>query len=138
MQNLSVQSVTQFSATLDNVPGSIAKVSGALAASGVSVVGFSQMPESGGRVRFVVDQPAAAQKVFAAANVVVSEEEILSVVCPQDRAGVMAAFSKALADAGVNIEGIYYSSAGAKSETVVYIQTKKADVAKATEVIKAL
>ena len=66
MQNLSVQSVTQFSATLDNVPGSIAKVSGALAASGVSVVGFSQMPESGGRVRFVVDQPAAA---IAAASV---------------------------------------------------------------------
>ena len=138
MHNLSVKPVTQFGVTLENASGSLAKASEALATAGVDIIGFCGMTESVGQVHFVVDQASSAKQVFERLGMTYTEDAALSIVCPKDEPGILAALTRALADASINIEDMYFTSSGEKRDTVIYLQTSKQDSARALQALQGL
>ena len=126
--------VSQLNVAVDNVPGQLAKVAGALADAGVSIEGLS-CTEVGVQATWhiVVDKTDTAQEALKAAGYRPSSQEIFAFVCPSDRPGVIASIAKACAGAGVNIGNIYTASTGSGQPAMVFMWVDKKDFAKAKE-----
>ncbi len=95
-----------FTVKLKNEPGALAKVAEAIARRGVDIrsVGGGGIGDVG-VAAFVTDNDAATREALAGANCEFSEAEaILAEV--EDRPGVLAKMTRALADAGVNLQGV--------------------------------
>jgi hypothetical protein len=94
---------------LDDEPGALAAMGEALGAAGISVEGGGMFVVDGRAVaHFLVHDGAAASTTLRAAGIrVAASREVLARRLDQDRPGQLGAISRALADAGVNVEVLY-------------------------------
>jgi hypothetical protein len=92
-----------FVVHMKNVPGQLAAVLDVLAAAGVNVMITAVTAEAQGTVLFVGDDDAATRAAFTEADVAYEEKSSI-VVKVENRPGAGAAFCRALAAVGVNIE----------------------------------
>ncbi len=95
----------QFVVQLKNEPGAMATLAEALAARGVDLraIGGGSMGDSGHVIMTTADDETAKAVLDAGGYVYIEGESILAEV--DDKPGGMARLSRALADAGVNIQG---------------------------------
>jgi hypothetical protein len=95
----------QFVVQLKNEPGAMASLAEALAARGVDLraIGGGSMGDSGHVIMTTADDETARAVLEEGGYVYIEGESILAEV--DDKPGGMARLARALADAGVNIEG---------------------------------
>lgn len=95
----------QFVVQLKNEPGSMATLAEALAARGVDLraIGGGSMGDSGHVIMTTADDETTKSVLDAGGYIYIEGESILAEV--DDKPGGMARLSRALADAGVNIQG---------------------------------
>jgi hypothetical protein len=95
----------QFVVQLKNEPGAMANLAEALAARGVDLraIGGGSMGDSGHVIMTTADDETARAVLEDGSYVYIEGESILAEV--DDKPGGMARLARALADAGVNIEG---------------------------------
>ena len=95
----------QFVVQLKNEPGAMASLAEALAARGVDLraIGGGSIGDSVHVIMTTADEETAKSVLDAGGYVYIEGESILAEV--DDKPGGMARLSRALADAGVNIQG---------------------------------
>lgn len=95
-----------FTVKLKNEPGTLAKVAEAIAGRGVDItaVGGGGIGDTG-VATFATDNDAATREALRASNCDFSEAEAI-VADVEDKPGTLAKYSRALADAGVNVQGL--------------------------------
>ncbi len=110
----------QITVSSQNKPGSLARITGALAAKGVNISGIYASDTRGrGAVRLLVSNAAKAKAALKAAGYRASEEPTV-VLSLADKPGQLARVSAKLARARVNIPYAYATvSGGGKRATIV-------------------
>jgi hypothetical protein len=103
---------TEFTVSLEDKPGTLADVAQALGKAGVNIDGFQGTTIGGeGVVSLVTNNPDAAKKALEEAGFKSSSREVL-VVKLDDRPGSLGTLARALAQAGVNLNGGYITMGG--------------------------
>ncbi len=103
---------------VEDRPGMLSEIMAVLGAKEINLRAVHGGNEGGqGVVRMVVDRPAAALRALAAHGWAPREEDVLEVSL-RDTPGALAAVTKRLADAGVNVNSIFVGVAGAHRATV--------------------
>ena len=100
---------TQLSVEIENTPGKIAELSDILTMHDVSLSALSiQDGPANGRFRFTVCDPVAAKRSLEKNGFRVFTEEVLA-IRTKDSKGRLALLTKALSQAGINIDYMYAS-----------------------------
>ena len=99
----------EISMELPDVPGSLAKVTEALAEANINIETICAIGRVAPNVALVTKQVPQAKAVLDKLGINYSVSELLKMVMP-DEPGVLAQFSRRLADGGVNINSIYILS----------------------------
>lgn len=101
--------MTDITILLDDRPGALAELGEALGRAGVSIEGGGAWVVDGrGIAHFLFADGAAARAALDAAGIrVVRQREVLVQRLHQGRPGQLGALTRAMADAGVNIEVLY-------------------------------
>jgi hypothetical protein len=103
---------TEFSVILQDEPGTLAHLGGALGDAGVNIEGIAGRSGDGtGRVQFVCDAPARAAASLAAAGLKYSTREVI-VVNVLDEPGALGDVALIMSTAGINIDSIYVTTRG--------------------------
>lgn len=113
----------QLSIFLENKPGTLARVSGALAARRINILGLSIMDAvDHGVVRMVVSNPVQAAHLLGEGGLMVVESDVLALDLP-DKPGALARLAEKLSKARVNIEYAYGTTgrAGSKSQVILKV-----------------
>jgi hypothetical protein len=112
---------TQLSVFLENRPGTLAAVLHALAARDVNVLGISVAAGiDHAVVRMVVDDDRKAIHVLGEAGVLVVESEVIGVPL-KHQPGALAKLARKLADAKLNIEYAYGTSARSAKSAYLFV-----------------
>lgn len=108
----------QFSVTMQNRPGTLARMCTALAERGVNILALMSLNhDDTSLVRMVVDDTARAVKALDAVGYQYTQEDVLTSTVA-NRPGTLAKIAKALGEAGVNIN---YSYLGAEGEAARHL-----------------
>lgn len=99
----------EISMELPDVPGSLAKVTEALAEANINIETICAMGRVAPNVALVTKQVPQTKAVLDKLGINYSVSELLKMVMP-DEPGVLAQFSRRLADGGVNMNSIYILS----------------------------
>lgn len=98
----------EFKVTMEDKPGSLAKLTEALGKGGVNIEGIAAIPSGGkGDIRVVMGNAAGARQALQGAGITVEGEREVLVVDLPHRSGELAKVARTLADAGVNIDSVY-------------------------------
>ena len=99
--------MTEFTVHLPNRPGSLADLAERLAAAGVNIEALAAigMNESG-TVKLIVDDEAATRRMLEHHGLLFEERRVITTMLPH-RPGSVAAMTRRLADAGINIDAMY-------------------------------
>jgi hypothetical protein len=115
----------QLSVALENQPGRLAAISGALAEQRIHIEALCVIDNvEQGMVRMTMSDPVLARSVLERAGLHVIEAEVLALELT-DRLGKLAAISRALGDAGINIEYAYASVDHAGARTRMILKTSQ-------------
>lgn len=99
--------VIEFSVQLANKPGQLATLARELGEANVNVRSLAAITNGpDGLVKLVVDRDAEARDVLQRAGLTFEEHRVITATL-KDKPGALAEFAEALANVGVNIEGIY-------------------------------
>lgn len=99
--------VIEFSVQLANKPGQLATLARELGEAQVNVRSLAAITNGpDGLVKLVVDRDAEARGVLERAGLSFEEHRVITATL-KDKPGALAEFAEALANVGVNIEGIY-------------------------------
>jgi len=111
----------QFVVQLNNEPGAMASLAEALAARGVDLraIGGGGIGDSGHVIMTTADDATTKQILDEGGYTYIEGESILAEV--DDRPGGMAALSRQLADAGVNIYGHLFLGRWGDSATFAFV-----------------
>jgi hypothetical protein len=121
--------IKQISVSLDNVPGSLSKVSEILGNEGVNIRAISVADTADiSTVRFVVDDPTKAINILKAHGYVVKETEVLAVETP-DHPGGLNAVLKPLKEANINVHYLYPYLGRASDQAIVILGVDKTEEA---------
>jgi hypothetical protein len=94
----------EFTIRLEDRPGTLGKVSRALADRGVNIVAFQSFPSEGkALVRIVVDNPTTAKTVLDTERLTFTETEVAQVKLPH-RPGELARAASRLGEVNINID----------------------------------
>lgn len=94
--------------TMEDRPGSLAKLAEALGKAGVNIEAISAATAGGsGDIRILVADTAAARKALEGAGVTVAGEREMTFVDLEDTPGSLAGTARKLADQNVNIDAVY-------------------------------
>jgi hypothetical protein len=114
--------------TLENRPGTLADLSEALGRAGVNIegiCGFAREIKGGEDREFVthiahilVDDGAQAEKALKAAGIRVEDKREAMTIDLRDRPGELAAVTRRMSDAGVNVE-VFYTATRTRMVLVV-------------------
>jgi hypothetical protein len=114
--------------TLENRPGTLADLSEALGRAGVNIegiCGFAREIKGGEDREFVthiahilVDDGAHAEKALKAAGIRVEDKREAMTIDLRDRPGELAAVTRRMSDAGVNVE-VFYTATRTRMVLVV-------------------
>lgn len=98
----------EFKVTMEDKPGSLAKLTEALGKGGVNIEGIAAIPSGGkGDIRVVMGNAAGARQALQGAGITVEGEREVLVVDLPHRPGELVKVARTLADAGVNIDSVY-------------------------------
>ncbi|HEX2031005.1 MAG TPA: amino acid-binding protein [Actinomycetota bacterium] len=97
---------TDLTLTLEDRPGELARAGEALGGAGIDILGFCAIAAAG-EVHVLVEDAAAARSALDGAGVAVRSEREMVLVNVEQRPGELGRVSRAMADAGVNIELAY-------------------------------
>jgi hypothetical protein len=107
----------QLTVSVENRPGMLGEVGSALGAKRVNILAFmGTVTDNRGTIRMVVDNRAAAKRVFAEHGWETTEEEVLVVALP-DKPGSLGRIAHKLREASVNID-YAYAGLGATARSV--------------------
>jgi len=120
----------ELSVTLEDKPGTLAKLTEALGAAGVNIETFFAAPGPKGNCRILVDDADAARKAIEKAGLRVDNERDALAVEVDDQAGALGKVARKLANAQVNIESAYVAGGGNGKKKKVVIITQDAEKAK--------
>jgi len=121
----------QFTVSLENKPGQLARLCKALARAKVNILAVSVADNAdSGDVRFVCDRAGAARQALKKAKINAWMRDVLVLSLPNEP-GALAGVSAKLAAAGINIDYVYGSTAGEAGEIVLAVS----DTAKAASVL---
>lgn len=121
----------ELSVTLEDKPGTLAKLTEALGAAGVNIETFFVAPGPKSNCRIVVDDAAAARKAIEGAGYRVENERDALAVELDDQAGALGRVARKLANAQVNIESAYVAGGGnGKKKKKIVIISADAEKAK--------
>lgn len=102
----------QFSVTMENRPGMLARMCTALTDHSVNILALMSVGQDGKSVvRMVVDKPSAAVKALDSIGYQYSQDDVLTSTVA-NRPGTLAKVAKALGDGGVNINYAYLGAEG--------------------------
>ncbi len=123
---------TQVSVTLENKPGQLAKVAGALARAKVNIRAISVVDAAEvGVVRMVTSSNVRAAAALKKAGMSVVRQPVIIAELPNE-VGALAAAARKLAAAKINVEYIYGSAARAGEPSTIVIGVS--DIARAARV----
>jgi hypothetical protein len=112
----------QLSIFVENEPGVLARVAGALADGGVNLRAVSLSDNADvGVLRIVVDDEARATEILEQAGALCVSRDVVEVALP-DRPGALAEAARALADRGINIAYLYGSGGGAGGAATLFLR----------------
>lgn len=107
--------MTEFTIQLSNRPGQLAGLAKMLADAGVNIEALAAFGvEDLGVVRVLVDDPHAAREVLKEGGLVAQEREVITTIISHEP-GTLAQLTQSLADADVNIDGLYFLNANSDS-----------------------
>jgi hypothetical protein len=96
---------------IDNTPGALARVAGAISDAGVNVAAATCVgPGERAELHILVPHAEAARHALAISHVAVTREREVVVVDVEDRPGVLADLTRKIARAGVNLDLIYVAT----------------------------
>ena len=94
----------ELAITLEDKPGTLAKLTEALGAAGVNIETFFVAPGPKSNCRILVDDPVAARKAIEGAGLKVDSEREALAVELDDQAGSLGRIARKLANAQVNMQ----------------------------------
>lgn len=99
--------MTEFVVHVENRPGRLAAITEVLGQAGVNIEALAVYGTDGeGVLRLIVDDAAAARRVLGEASLRFDEHTVLTAHMPHEP-GALAAVTRRLADADVNIDALY-------------------------------
>jgi len=105
-----MEQTKEFSLTLDDRPGTLAKATDAIAKAGINIEGYCAVPsgkEGKGTFRFVTKDPANTRKALEAAGFKVQDERDAAIVDVEDRPGILAQIFRKIAQNELNVGPTY-------------------------------
>ena len=123
----------QFTISIDNQPGAVARIAKALGDSKVNILALLGTAEgTGGTVQLVAEDAKKAKKALDAAHISYQEAPAEQYELP-NKAGALAQCLASLEKKGVNLNSIHATAAkGGKKAVVVYTVEAAAKAATAT------
>ncbi|MEE9299347.1 MAG: hypothetical protein V3V29_09965 [Acidimicrobiia bacterium] len=99
--------MTEFTVHLPNRPGSLADLAERIAAVGINIEALAAIGmDDAGTVRLILDDEVTARRMLEHHGIPFEERRVITTVLP-DRPGSVAAMTRQLADAGMNIDAMY-------------------------------
>jgi hypothetical protein len=105
-----MEQTKEFSVTLDDRPGTLAKATEAIAKAGINIEGYCAVPsgkEGKGTFRVVTKDPSSTRKALETAGFKVQEERDIAIVPADDRPGFLAQVLRRLAENELNVGPTY-------------------------------
>ena len=105
-----MEQTKEFTLTLDDRPGTLAKATDAIAKAGINIEGYCAVPsgkDGKGTFRVVTSDPATTRKALETAGFKVQEERDIAVIEADDRPGFLAQILRRLADNELNVGPTY-------------------------------
>jgi hypothetical protein len=105
-----MEQTKEFSVTLDDRPGTLAKATDAIAKAGINIEGYCAVPsgkEGKGTFRVVTKDPSGTRKALESAGFKVQEERDIAVIEAEDRPGFLAQILRKLAENELNVGPSY-------------------------------
>ena len=99
--------MTEFTVHLPNRPGSLADLAERLAAVGINIEALAAIGiDSSGTVRLIVDDEVTTRRLLEHNGLSFEERRVITTSLP-NKPGSVAAMTRQLADAGLNIDAMY-------------------------------
>lgn len=99
--------MTEFTVHLPNRPGSLADLAERLASFGINIEALAALGvDDSGTVRLIVDDEPATRRMLDHHGIPFEERRVMTTMLP-NRPGSVAAMTRRLADAGMNIDAMY-------------------------------
>ena len=96
---------------VENTPGALAQVAGAISDAGVNIAAATFVGEGKrAELHILVKHPEAAKHSLAISQLAVTSEREVAVVDVQDHPGVLADLTRRIAKAGVNLDLVYVAT----------------------------
>jgi hypothetical protein len=96
---------------VDNEPGALARVAGAISDAGVNIAAATCLgPEDRAELHILVPHAEAAKHALGISNLAVTREREVVVVEVHDRPGELADLARMVAAAGVNLDLVYVAT----------------------------
>jgi hypothetical protein len=96
---------------IENTPGALAQVAAAISDAGVNIAAATCVgPGERAELHILVPHAEAARHSLAISHVAVTREREVVVVDVEDRPGVLADLTRAIARAGVNLDLVYVAT----------------------------
>jgi hypothetical protein len=103
---------TEFTVVLENEPGTLARLCGALGDAGINIEAIAGSSRGGtSRVQFVCDVPDRASETLATAGIPYVAREVL-VVRVLDKPGMLGDVALVMSRAEINIDSVYVTLRG--------------------------
>jgi hypothetical protein len=129
--------VKQLTAWVKGAPGRLARIAKALEDGGVNITSFTAYGTGAHcPVRLQVSSLAKAKRILQEIGVRTTEEEVLRITVP-DQPGLLARITGRLAQADINVEYAYATSAAGRAERVDVV-LGVSDVAGAERALRGL
>ena len=121
--------MTEFEVQMENRPGRLATLTETLARFGVNIEALAAYGTDGdGTVRLIVDDAATTRRVLEESALHCEEHMVLTAHLPH-RPGELARLTRAIADAGVNIDALYVLRSNSEGiELAVVLDDHEADL----------
>ena len=103
---------TEFKVNLENQPGALARLCTVLGDARVNIEAIQGLSCGGESIiQFVPNSPDKAVEALAAASLAYTQREVL-IVQVLDEPGMLGDVALVMADAGINIDSVYVTTAG--------------------------
>lgn len=120
----------QLSVTMENTPGTLAKLCSAFGEKKVNILAFTSREHEGkSLVLVIVDKLEVAKKVLQTIGYACTEKQVLGTRLP-NRPGTLATVAKRLAEAGINIEYAYSGVEPGSTQQLVVLSVSDFERAK--------
>ncbi|HEX2715176.1 MAG TPA: ACT domain-containing protein [Candidatus Acidoferrales bacterium] len=126
--------VKEFTILVEDRPGTLGKVTRAVADRGVNILALQSFPIGGKSVtRFIVDNPTTAKSVLDNERLTYAETEVVQVKLPH-RPGAIGRAASRLGEANININYVYCGLEAGTNAPLVFFGV--AEVAKAVPILE--